>query len=204
MTALEPVMLAITEDALTDLAITYSRQHTLISDRPAHRDRSGHRDLSTADTTVADRTACWLRMVSITEIHAENLLRHLDHGTRQSPPRTWPQIKECLRNSHHIDVAALGSAADLEACFLVRNAIAHGLGRFTDNQLRPKRDGTRTDLRRPLRSIGVNLRDGAVAITPNALTRCHDTCRTFITALDNQREQSPPPRYGGLYLGRAP
>ena len=186
---LEPVMLAVTEDALVELAITYARQHTLLNHRMADQPRHGYRGMSTADTSAADRAACWLRLVSVTEIHAENLLRHLDGGTQEKPPSQWAHIKDGLKKRHLIDVALLGGADQVEACFLVRNAIAHGLGRFTNNQLQPKKDGKRKGLVRPLRSIGVHLRDGAVVITPAALTRCRDTCRTFVAALDNQRPQ---------------
>jgi hypothetical protein len=52
-------MLAITEDAVEQLVTTLGR----------HRSSHG---------TAADRAACWLRLVSITEIYAETLLGHLD------------------------------------------------------------------------------------------------------------------------------
>jgi hypothetical protein len=191
---LDPVMLAITEDALAELAITYTRHQSLMNQQTAGPTRQGRRDSSVADTTTTDRAACWLRLVSITEIHAENLLRHLDDGTQDKPPANWGPVKTGLKDRHSIDVTLLDSYTPLEACFLVRNAIAHGLGRFTDNQLHPKKDGKRTELRRPLRSIGVHLRDGAVVITPAALTICRDTCRAFITTLDNRRPRTTPPR----------
>ena len=186
---LEPVMLAVTEDALVELAITYARHQTLLNHRMAYQPQHGYRGMSTAAAAAADRAACWQRLVSITEIHAENLLRHLDGGTQEKPPSQWAHIKEGLKKRHLIDVDLLGEADQLEACFLVRNAIAHGLGRFTNNQLQPKKDGKRKDLLRPLRSISLHLRDGAVVITPAARTRCRDTCRTFVAALDHQRPQ---------------
>ncbi len=196
---LGPVMLAITEDALAELAVTYTRHQALMTQRTAGRSRHGRRDVSVAGTTAADLAACWLRLVSITEIHAESLLRHLDDGTQDKAPANWAQVKKGLNDRHGVDVTLLDSADPLEACFLVRNAIAHGLGRFTDNQLQPKKDGRRMELRRPLRSIGVHLRDGAVMISPAALTVCHDTCRTFITTLDNNRR--PGDAAGNTTLG---
>lgn len=175
--SLEPVMLDITEDALEELATTYARHNATTPRRPPDRSGRRYRDGIVGDTAAADRAACWLRLVSIVEIHAETLLRRLSGEQPGRPPGGWSQVKESLRRHHNIDVVALEGWARLDACFTVRNAVAHGLGRFTARQIE-------NGAPRKMRLIGVPVRDGGVVITPEALASCAETCRVFVTALD--------------------
>jgi hypothetical protein len=174
---LEPVMLDITEDALEELITTYARHNATTTGRPPDRSVRRHRDGIVGDAAATDRAACWLRLVSIVEIYAEALLRRLSSEQSGRAPRGWSDVTESLKRGHNIDVAAVEGWTRLDACFTVRNAVAHGLGRFTARQVEKAEP-------RKMRLIDVPVRDGAVVITPEALAGCAETCRVFVTALD--------------------
>ncbi|GAB2963617.1 hypothetical protein GCM10027280_60680 [Micromonospora polyrhachis] len=171
----EPVTLKITEDALEELITTYARHTATAVGRS--RDRPRHRVGLDRDAASADRAACWLRMVSIVEIYTEALLRHLADEAPGRAPGGWSDVIGLLRRRHNIDVADIPAWERLEACLLVRNAVAHGLGRFTAKQLEKETP-------RKIRVIGVPVRDGMVVITATSLADCVETCREFITKLD--------------------
>ncbi|GIJ19388.1 hypothetical protein [Micromonospora lutea] len=171
----EPVTLKVTEDALEELITTYARHTATAAGRS--RDRPRHRVNLDSDAASADRAACWLRMVSIVEIYTEALLTHLAGEAPGRAPGGWSDVIGLLRRRHNIDVADLSAWESLEACFLVRNAVAHGLGRFTAKQLE-------RETPRKMRVIGVPVRDGMVVITATSLAHCFETCREFITKLN--------------------
>ncbi|MER7893556.1 hypothetical protein ABTX15_27450 [Micromonospora sp. NPDC094482] len=175
--SLEFVMLDITEDALEELITTYVRHAATTTSRAPDRSLGRYRDGIVSDTAAADRAACWLRLVSIVEIYAETLLRRLFGEQPGRPPGGWGEVKGSLKRDHSIDVTAVEGWARLDACFTVRNAVAHGLGRFTARQIEKGEP-------RKMRLIGVPVRDGRVVITPESLASCFETCRAFVTALD--------------------
>ncbi|WP_346125519.1 hypothetical protein [Micromonospora coerulea] len=170
-------MLDITEDALEELITTYARHIATTTGRTPDRSLRRYRDGIVSDTAAADRAACWLRLVSIVEIYAETLLRRLSGEVPSRPPGGWNDVAQGLKRRHNIDVTAVEGSARLEACIIVRNAVAHGLGRFTAKQVEK-------ELPRKMRLIDVPVRDGAVVITSDALAGCAETCRVFVTALD--------------------
>jgi hypothetical protein len=174
---LEPVMLGITEDALEELVATYARHNATPSGRPSGRSLRRFRDGFVGDIAAADRAACWLRQVSIVEIYVETLLRHLSGERPGRAPQGWSDVTKSLKRHHSLDLTAVEGWTELDACFTVRNAVAHGLGRFTARQIE-------NDKPRTVRLIGVAVRDGMVVITPDALGRCAEICRLFVTALD--------------------
>jgi hypothetical protein len=169
-------MLDITEDALEELITTYARHNVTTTGRPPDRSLRRYRD-SIVGTAAADRAACWLRLVSIVEIYAETFLRRLPNEEPSRAPGGWGDVKESLKRRHNIDVVAVEGWARFDACIIVRNAVAHGLGRFTAKQVEK-------ELPRKMRLIGVPVRDGGVMITPEALAGCVETCRVFVSALD--------------------
>jgi hypothetical protein len=174
---LEPVMLDITEDTLEQLITTYARHTAATTGRTQDRSPRRYRDGIVGDTAAADRAACWLRLVSIVEIYAETLLRRLSGEELGRAPGGWNDVTIALKRRHDIDVTAVEGWARFEACVIVRNAVAHGLGRFTAKQVEK-------ELPRKMRVIDVPVRDGAVVITPEVLAGCAETCRVFVTALD--------------------
>ncbi|MFD6263014.1 hypothetical protein ACFWFK_17970 [Micromonospora chalcea] len=180
----EPVTLKITEDALEELITTYARHTASAAGRL--RDRPRHRAGLDRDAASADRAACWLRMVSIVEIYTEALLRHLAGEVPGRAPGGWSDVIGLLRRRHNIDVADISAWERLEACFLVRNAVAHGLGRFTAKQLEKEAP-------RKMRVIGVPVRDGKVVVTAASLAHCLETCREFITTLDTHPQVTAAP-----------
>ena len=171
--------LQLTEDALAELITTHAR-HTAASGDP-RPERFRQRHLVTAGLmggrATAERAACWLRMVSIVEIYGEALLRHLDGDSPGRTPGSWSDVAKFLKQRHDIDVHDLAGWDSLETCFLVRNAVAHGLGRFTAKQIEKAVPQT-------VRGIGVPVRDGMAMITVASLDACAETCRTFISDLD--------------------
>ncbi len=176
---LERVMLDITEDALEELITTYVRHNATKPGRTQDRSLHRYRERVVGDT-AADRAACWLRLVSIVEIYAETLLRRLSGEQPGRAPRGWSDVTDSLRRHHNIDVGVVAQWARLDACFTVRNAVAHGLGRFTARQVEKGEP-------RKVRVIDVPIRDGAVVITAEALADCAETCRAFVAALDAHR-----------------
>ncbi|WNM37566.1 hypothetical protein RMN56_20645 [Micromonospora halotolerans] len=171
------MMLDITEGALEELTTTYARHNATTTGRPPARSLRRYRDGIVGDAAAADRAACWLRLVSVVEIYTETLLRRLSDEQPGRAPRGWSDVTESLKRHHNIDVAAVEGWARLDASFTVRNAVAHGLGRFTARQIEKGEP-------RKMRLIAVQVRDGAVVITPEALAACAETCRVFVTALD--------------------
>jgi hypothetical protein len=170
-----PIRLKITEDAVEELITTYAR-HTAMT---AHHTLDSHkrRVEIVSDAASADRAACWLRMVSIVEIYTETLLKHLTGHVPDRAPGGWGEVINSLKRRHNVDVTRVTSWEKLDACFLVRNAIAHGLGRFTAKQLEKGAP-------RKLRIIGAPIRDGKVVITPASLDGCADVCLAFVAELD--------------------
>ncbi|KAB8178335.1 hypothetical protein [Microbispora catharanthi] len=171
------MMLDITENALEELIATYARHITTTAGRRPGRPLRRFRDDTVGDTAAADRAACWLRLVSIVEIYVETLLRRLDGKEAGKAPRGWDDVVKALKTRHAIDASDAEGWAKLESCIIVRNAVAHGLGRFTPNQLKQEKP-------RKVRLIDVPVRDGAVVVTSEALAGCVETCRGFVTALD--------------------
>jgi hypothetical protein len=175
---IESWTLQITEDTLEELITTYTRHKTVVA---SYRGRPQYHHGSGAETMSADRAACWLRMVSIVEIYTEALLRHLDGEAPGKVPNGWGDVTRFLKQRHHLDVEGLTSWERYDASRLVRNAVAHGLGRFTASQLEKKASGK-------VRAIGIPIRDGMVVITASSLADCAETCRTFITELDAHQQ----------------
>jgi hypothetical protein len=173
----DPARLEITEDTLAQLITTYVQHHTAA----ANYDRRRQRHRTTAgpmgDPASVERAACWLRMVSIVEIYVEALLKQLDGERTGRAARGWADVTAALKQRHDIDLHAIASWDKLDACFLVRNAVAHGLGRFTAKQIE-------TAVPRKIRILGVPVRDGMVAITAESLDGCSRICQQFVAALD--------------------
>lgn len=173
----EPQTLKITEDALAELITTYARHSTMAVSQVQDRFRYRHRVDGLGEASSADRAACWLRMVSIVEIYVEALLGHLVGEGPRRAPGGWSEVVALLKRHCDIDVRDVAAWEKLEACILVRNAVAHGLGRFTAKQLEKGAP-------RKVRIVGVPVRDGAVVITATSLVDCADICRAFIEELD--------------------
>lgn len=181
---LEPVTLDITEDALEELITTYVRHTVTATGGPTSRSLRRYRDGIAHDTAQADRIACWLRLVSIVEIYAESVLLRLSNGLPGGKLNGWDSTKKLLKQSHGVDVESVDGAKKMEACFVVRNSVAHGLGRFTAHQLAK-------ELPRTIRILGVAVRDGEIAVTPEALRTCVSICQSFVNALDAQAQVQP-------------
>ncbi|MET7948418.1 hypothetical protein [Micromonospora sp. NPDC005324] len=173
---LDPLNFEITEDALEELGSAYAR-YVATASRVQDRFRCRHRIGVMGEDGSADRAACWLRMVSIVEIYVEALLKQLAGELPGRAPGGWSEVIGLLKRHHHVDVRDVAAWETLEACILVRNAVAHGLGRFTAKQFEKAAP-------RKVRAIGVPVRDGAVVITAASLLDCADICRAFIAGLD--------------------
>ncbi|SDT80352.1 hypothetical protein [Actinoplanes derwentensis] len=176
MTA-EPVQLQLAENALEDIIGTFTRHTMAAAGYKWNHLRHRIIDGPAGDGIAAERAACWLRMISIVEIFGEALLRELDGDTARPVPGSWSQVTNFLKQRHYIDLHDIPGWDRLEACFLVRNAIAHGLGHFTAKQVEK-------GVPRKIRGAGVAVRDGMVVITAASLASCADVCRRFITDLD--------------------
>jgi hypothetical protein len=90
-------MLAITEDAVEQLVTTLGR----------HRSSHG---------TAADRAACWLRLVSITEIYAETLLGHLDGANPRRVPGGWDDMRSPMASDVSRPSSSRGTVRHRDRC----------------------------------------------------------------------------------------
>jgi hypothetical protein len=178
--------LKITEDALEELHRTYALHAASPTSLPRVQ-APGHRS-SGSVSSPAEPATCWMRMISTIEIYTEALLKHLDADQTNPAPRGWGDVIGSLRQRHQLDTTGIPGWSQLEACILVRNALAHGLGRFTAHQLAK-------GVPRKIRAIGVPVRDGMVMVTATAVAGCAVTCSGFITALDaHPRVDTTPSR----------
>lgn len=173
----EPARLELTEDALAQLITTYVQHHTAAVSQDQRRQRHRTAAGPVGDPASVERAACWLRMVSIVEIYVEALLKQLDGERTGRAARGWADVTAALKQRHDVGLHAIAMWDELDACFLVRNAIAHGLGRFTAKQIE-------TGVPRKTRVLGVPVRDGMVVITAASLDRCSQICQQFVAALD--------------------
>ncbi|MCO1597653.1 hypothetical protein M8C17_21100 [Micromonospora sp. RHAY321] len=173
----DPARLELTEDALAQLITTYAQHHAAAAGQDRRRQRHRTTTGPMGDAASVERTACWLRMVSIVEIYVEALLKQLDGERTGRAARGWADVAAALKQRHDIDLHAIASWDKLDACFLVRNAVAHGLGRFTAKQIE-------TAVPRKIRILGVPVRDGMVVITAESLDGCSRVCQHFVADLD--------------------
>lgn len=171
----EQPRLKITEDALEELRIAHARHGVRPTDLGRHR--PARYRIGGGVGTPTESAECWLRMISIVEIYTEALLKLLDGDQANPAPKGWGDVISSLQRRHSIDATSVAGWDQLAACILVRNALAHGLGRFTAYQLTK-------DAPRKVRAIGVPVRDGMVVITAASLARCAETCSSFIATLD--------------------
>jgi hypothetical protein len=172
-----PAKLRLTEEALTELITAYVRHEATAGTYLLRKQRQRTMASPMGDPALAERAACWLRMVSIVEIYVEALLKYLDGNRAGRAPGGWAVVVTALKQRHGIDLRAFALWEKLDACFLVRNAVAHGLGRLTAKQIE-------TEVPRKIRVLGVPVRDGAAVITTECLTVCSTICREFVVALD--------------------
>ncbi|MEU7779190.1 hypothetical protein [Micromonospora parva] len=178
--------LTITEDALEELHRTYSLH---AASRPSlpRTQNPGYRSTGVTSSPT-EQAACWMRMISTTEIYTEALLKHLDAERPNPAPRGWTDVIGSLKQRHQIDATGIPGWSRLEAYILVRNALAHGLGRFTAHQ-------QARGVPRKVRAVGVPVRDGMVVVTAIAMAGCAATCSRFMTALDaHPRVDTTPSR----------
>lgn len=100
---------------------------------------------------------------------------------------TWEERKSSFSNYHKIPLTDCSRWADIDGLIVIRNAVAHGLGRLTDRQRNSKSINK-------LKSIDVNVIDGMVVLNRNTLVRCHKSCREFISSLDDRVVDVMSPR----------
>jgi len=95
---------------------------------------------------------------------------------------SWTKRKNAWLKHGTVDLASLGSSWPRVQGFVeVRNALQHGLGELTDFQLSLAH---RERVLAAVRSCSVHLDGGRVMLHPADVSRCADSCLTFISMLD--------------------
>jgi hypothetical protein len=184
----------ITEETTTALVaqcIQWRRSQEAFT-RHADRISPTHRGSPAVDSATIESHACWIRMVGMVEVHVEQLLESLFasaplpidptrvtrfNRARSQPPRNWTDLKTRYSEFHSIDLATISDWSRFEACLVVRNTFAHGLGRFTTHQLAK-------DLAKEAVVVGLPVRDGCAVIDQQGMRTCFNTCRNVVLELD--------------------
>jgi hypothetical protein len=143
--------------------------------------------------------AAFLRSVSIVEAYIDTLSSSLFvyHGNsrdqlfqrlaamaQEQSESSWDNRKENFRTHHGVILGDRLKFSDLDAAFVVRNAIAHGLGALTRRQ-RNSKD------RKKVVQIGVGLSDDRVYISEMALERLRSSSISFINDVDQALPHAP-------------
>ncbi|MEV3966416.1 hypothetical protein AB0M34_37095 [Nocardia sp. NPDC050193] len=150
---------------------------------------------ATTDRVQEQRQATLLRLLSITEAFAADLLAREVEQTFESlssevltaavddslisASNTWDSQRQAYKNwlkvgKPTVDWTPIDRLAD------ARNAIAHGLGELTRRQ-----KNSRTSIPAKLLNAGITVEDGRLVLTDQNLLDAAQACRDFIESLDH-------------------
>ncbi|MBF6100576.1 hypothetical protein IU510_21185 [Nocardia cyriacigeorgica] len=149
----------------------------------------------TADRVQEQRQATLLRLLSITEAFAADLLAREVEKTFAglssavltaavddsliSATNTWREQSKAYSKWLNIKRSAV-DWGPIERLAHARNAIAHGLGELTRRQ---RQSGT--SIPDQLLNAGITIENGRVVLTDQNLRDAAQTCRVFIESLDH-------------------
>lgn len=186
--------LAVTEDALALLGATYADAvDARMSESIGRIQISGVFGVHSG-TTIREESAVF-RMISIVEAYVDavghllfvqELIEHVElfatlvAEAASRATDNWNARKTAFSDYHKMPLTERRSWAEVDAFILVRNSIAHGLGRLTDRQRNPKSVSK-------LKVLGIDVVDGRLIFKDGeTLRKCLMTCRTFVSDLDNE------------------
>ncbi|GAB4062476.1 hypothetical protein GCM10028777_02340 [Angustibacter speluncae] len=160
------------EAALDRLAARYAEHLHLAGSSLTDRGRHASRPEQTREANAV------VDMVAVAE--AFSIDRLLDSWPSTPPANvgTWKKRQKAWLDVG-ADLTGATSWAALMGYVEVRNALQHGLGRLTDQQM-GRRDQTLTRVA----ASGVDLNGDRVTVRDNDVDRCYCTCRNFVHQAD--------------------
>lgn len=161
------------EAALDRLATRYAEQRRLAGPSTYGHGRHAPRLEQTRQANAV------VDMVAVAEAFS---IDRLLAGWPSTPPAsvgTWKKREKAWRDVR-ADLTATTSWLALMGFVEVRNALQHGLGRLTDQQL-----GGRDQTLTRISSSGVDLNGDRVTVTDVDVQRCYRTCRKFVLQADD-------------------
>lgn len=200
MPEIRQVPLALTEDALYLLQATYddlaSRESVKL---PTGRTRPRGK-LVTFNAPKFRYEACYLRLISIVESYLDVLCSELFDKAAEDQSKmfialiaaadaradnNWEERKNAFKSYHGISLGECSSWPDIDSGIEVRNSIAHGLGRLTSRQRSMKS-------RQKIANAGVAVIEDDLQLTREAVRRCLDAARHFVSSVDQKVTESHP------------
>lgn len=136
----------------------------------------------------------YLRMVSIVEafldacgdrqfehrsLGQDEFLRAVIQQARDKSLRTWDDRIAAYARLHGVVLGKCNKWSDIDAAREVRNAIAHGLGTLTKRQRTPS-------VMEKVRAVSVELLEGRIMVSEQALIRLASSASEFIADVDRQ------------------
>lgn len=171
------------EHALLDLAIRGSDAAAIVA-RPSSSMGTVGRHLR-YDLVSWRAGNALVDMVSVAEVFTTSLLLSLNEAIGADELSTWPKRKSGWVKHAGVKLEELDGWARLQGFIQARNAIQHGLGRLTDQQLK---DGRRPDTLAQLEAASIPLMGDRVLIDEDVVSHCHRIAERFIMSLDEAAE----------------
>lgn len=159
--------------ALDRLAARYAEHLRLVRPSSAASGRHVPRPEQTRQANAV------VDMVAIAEAFSIDRLHASWPSTPPPSTSTWTKREKAWRDVG-ADLAASTSWLALMGYVEVRNALQHGLGRLTDQQL-----GRRDQTLSRIAASGVDLNGDRVTVTDGDVHGCYRTCRTFVLHADD-------------------
>jgi hypothetical protein len=150
--------------------------------------------MGSSDPSELRAHSAFLRLVSIAEstldsLGAELTLNHvsrIDEVLRLlilekelAATSNWESRRRTFKRHHHVDLKRCDEHSRVDAAVLVRNAIAHGLGKLTARQL------LSPETPKKLSTLNVSVVNGFVEITPADVDECADYLQKFLHSVDD-------------------
>lgn len=188
------------EEARVLINRTLAAHRFVIAALKAHR-QERRLGASVQDRVQLQRQATLVRLLSITESFAATRLtaevepkfaaltgeapRRIWEAAAISATRTWSEQSAAYKGWLGVSI----KNEDVETLAQARNAVAHGLGNLTRQQLR-----SGSAVVDQLTKFGICVEDGRIELAEDDIGRAAEVCRTQIAAIDSA-VQARPARY---------
>jgi hypothetical protein len=188
--ALREVPLGITEEALALLRFTYWEAAKSADTKSYGRIRS--RTNSIADPVPFSKELAYLRIVSIVEafvdavaselfstyrIGQSETLRKIVASVETKSASNWAERRESFKKYHGVTLTNANRSRQVQTCIMVRNAVAHRLGRLSDSR-------RSLDLVAELKTINVEVSGESVVVDLPALQTCLNVATEYVESID--------------------